>query len=169
MCNKFGTIHISNQPKNKEIWPHLPANVRKKTVDLIKIPNKSKCDRTIPSTPMGWHQCERSLNFTEHSWKQQFWKLSKNTLTQISTYEGTFTQKKLQEHMCNSIQDESFRGCSQMGGGKKASLPKISQTYPIMMKLGTVIFYLKKIQKIYKPRDTPLEFCRQFFYFFLCL
>ena len=45
------------------------------------------------------------------------------------------------------------------GGGKKTPLPKICHTYPTMMKLGTVITYLKKIQKIYKSRDTPLEFC----------
>ena len=38
------------------------------------------------------------------------------------------------------------------------SLPKICQTYPTMMKLGTVIPYLKKIRKIYESRDTPLEF-----------
>ena len=43
------------------------------------------------------------------------------------------------------------------GGGKKAPLPKIYHTYPTMMKLGTVIPYLKKIQKIYESRDTPLS------------
>ena len=57
----------------------------------------------------------------------------------------------------NSIQDELFRGCSQMGG-KKAPLPKICHRYPKMMKLGTVAPYLKKIQKIYESRDTPLQF-----------
>ena len=36
---------------------------------------------------------------------------------------------------------------------------KICLTYPTIMKLGTVVPYLKKIQKIYKSRDTPLEFC----------
>ena len=44
-------------------------------------------------------------------------------------------------------------------GGRKAHLPKICHTYPTMMKLGTVTPYLKKIQKIYEPRDTFLEFC----------
>ena len=34
-----------------------------------------------------------------------------------------------------------------------------SVTHPTMMKLGTVIPYLKEIQKIYKSRDTPFEFC----------
>ena len=53
----------------------------------------------------------------------------------------------------------NHRGCSQMGGGKKAPLPKICHTYPIMMKLGTVIPYLKKIQKIYESRDAPPDFC----------
>ena len=38
-------------------------------------------------------------------------------------------------------------------------LPKIWHTYPTMMKLGTVIPYVKKMQKNYQSRDTPLEFC----------
>ena len=62
----------------------------------------------------------------------------------------------------NPIQDELFRGCLRIwggGGGKKAPLPKICHTYPAMMKLGTVIPYPKKIQKIYESRDAPLEFC----------
>ena len=34
------------------------------------------------------------------------------------------------------------------GGGQKGPLPKICHTYPTMMKLGTVVPYPKKIQKI---------------------
>ena len=41
----------------------------------------------------------------------------------------------------------------------KKTLTKICHTYPIMIKLGTVIPYLKNIQKIYKTRDTTLVFC----------
>ena len=63
----------------------------------------------------------------------------------------------------NPIQDVLFRGCSQMrgrgGGGKRVTLPEICHTHPTMMKLGTVIPYQKKIQKIYESRDTPLDFC----------
>ena len=44
------------------------------------------------------------------------------------------------------------------GGGKKPPPPKICRPHPAMMKLGPLISYLKKIQKIYKSRDTPLEF-----------
>ena len=44
-------------------------------------------------------------------------------------------------------------------GGKKAPLPKICQINPTMIKLGTVIPYLKKFQKLYESRETPLEFC----------
>ena len=47
-------------------------------------------------------------------------------------------------------------------GGKKAPLPKICHIilqYPTMMKIDTTIPYLKKIQKMYKSRDTSLEFC----------
>ena len=60
----------------------------------------------------------------------------------------------------NPIKDGHFWGCSRMGWrGKKAPLPKICHTYPTIMKLGTVIPYPKKIQKIYESRDTHLDFC----------
>ena len=36
-------------------------------------------------------------------------------------------------------------------------LPKICNAYPTMMKLGTVIPYLKKILKIYESRDVTPE------------
>ena len=45
------------------------------------------------------------------------------------------------------------------GGAKTFPLPKICHTYSTMVKLGIVIPYPKKIQKIYESRDTPLEFC----------
>ena len=41
---------------------------------------------------------------------------------------------------------------------QKGPLPKICHTYPTMMKLGTILPYIKEIHKIYKSRDTPLEF-----------
>ena len=44
------------------------------------------------------------------------------------------------------------------GGRQKGPVPKICHTYLAMMKLGRVIPYLKKNQKIYKSRDTPREF-----------
>ena len=55
------------------------------------------------------------------------------------------------------IQDGHFRGCSRIEGPKRSPLPKICHRYPTMMKLGTVIPYLTKIQKIYESRDTPLS------------
>ena len=46
------------------------------------------------------------------------------------------------------------------GGGAQKGPPSLkSVTYPTVMKLGTAIPYLKKIEKIHKSRDTPLEFC----------
>ena len=58
----------------------------------------------------------------------------------------------------NPIQEGHFRGCSGIGGrAKRSPLPKICNTYPTMMKLGTVIPYLKKIQKTYESRDTTLS------------
>ena len=47
-------------------------------------------------------------------------------------------------------------------GSKKAPLLKTCQPYPTMIKLGTVIPYLKKNQNIYKSTDAPLNFwCHQ--------
>ena len=43
-------------------------------------------------------------------------------------------------------------------GRQKGPLPKICHLYTKMIKLGTVIPYLKKIQKIYKSRDAPSIF-----------
>ena len=65
------------------------------------------------------------------------------------------------EPLLNPIQDGSFWGCSRMGGrgGKKVTLPKVCDTYPILKKLGKVIGCLEKTQIIYESRDTPLEFC----------
>ena len=45
------------------------------------------------------------------------------------------------------------------GGQKGPPLPRICHTYPTMMKLGTFLPTLKKIQKIYVSRDTLFEFC----------
>ena len=42
------------------------------------------------------------------------------------------------------------------GWEEKGPLPKICRTYPTMGKLGIIIPYLKKFQKIYKLRDIPL-------------
>ena len=58
------------------------------------------------------------------------------------------------------ILDGHFRGCSRMEGGSKRQtpLPEICHTYRTIMKLGTVIPYLKKIQKIYESPDKPPEF-----------
>ena len=47
-----------------------------------------------------------------------------------------------------------------MGWRKKTPpLPKTSLTYPTMMQLDTDIPYLKKIQREYESRDTPLKIC----------
>ena len=55
-------------------------------------------------------------------------------------------------------------GAAHGWGDQKApppprSFPKICHAYPTMIEHGTVTPYLKKIQKLYKSRGTPLEFC----------
>ena len=51
------------------------------------------------------------------------------------------------------------------GSAKRFPLPKICHIYPTMIKLDTVIPYLKKIQKMFESRDTLLEFCWQQHFF----
>ena len=75
----------------------------------------------------------------------------------ISCY--SCSTRPVERKALNPIQDGPFRGCPQIGRGKKTPVPKICHRYPIMMKLNPVILYPKKIQKIYESRDTPLEFC----------
>ena len=58
-----------------------------------------------------------------------------------------------------------FGAAHGWAGLKRPRLPKICRTYPTMMKLGAVIPCLKKIQKIYESRDTPLDFCRRHHFF----
>ena len=71
-------------------------------------------------------------------------------------FRNTFLQT---ESNCLTLFRMGFFGAAHGWGGQKGPLPKICYTYPTMMKLGTVIPYPKKIQKIYESRDTPLEFC----------
>ena len=52
-----------------------------------------------------------------------------------------------------------FRAAHRWRGPKMLPLPKICHTHSTVMKLGTVIPYLKKIEKIYESRDAPLDFC----------
>ena len=45
------------------------------------------------------------------------------------------------------------------GGGFKTTPTSLNcYIYPTIMNLGTVVPHLKKIQKVYKSRDTTLEF-----------
>ena len=51
-----------------------------------------------------------------------------------------------------------FRLLTDEGGGaKRQPIPKICHTYPTMMKLGTVIPYLKKIQEYMNHVAHPLS------------
>ena len=63
-----------------------------------------------------------------------------------------YTPFEDRERVLNPIKDGLFWSCSWMWGGgggglegKKAPLPKICHKHPALMKLDTVISYLKKI------------------------
>ena len=80
----------------------------------------------------------------------------------VEIFENFFLSERysLTKRFFNLIQDKPFRGCSQTGwGAKSPPFPKICHTYTVIKKFGTVIFYLKKIQKVSELRDTSLEFC----------
>ena len=68
-----------------------------------------------------------------------------------------FLRQKISVNILTLFRMGIFGAAHGWGGG--VPLPKICHTYPTVMKLGTVIPYLKKIQKIYESRDTPSEFC----------
>ena len=73
----------------------------------------------------------------------------------VSTFDS-FPKNEVNIFPINHIQDAYFRGYSRMEwkeGGK------ICHAYPTIMKLATVIPYLKEVQQLYKSRVTPLEFC----------
>ena len=50
-------------------------------------------------------------------------------------------------------------------GWEVKTSPSLKSVTPAMMTFDTVIPYLKKIQKLYKSRDTPLEFCWHEYFF----
>ena len=105
------------------------------------------------------------------TWKFFEWKNIKITKHAFKDYASSYNVEILNtfnpELQLNPIQDGLFRDCSRMRGegGKKAPLPKICHTYPTITKLGKIIPYLKRIQKIYESSDTPIDFCwhRHFF------
>ena len=75
---------------------------------------------------------------------------------------GHFSAGSKKEYLREPYSGWAFLGLltddGEGGACKKAPpLPKICHTYPTMMKLGTVIPYLKKIPKICESRDTPLS------------
>ena len=100
-----------------------------------------------------------------HNWKKmQLHILMVNRIFfRTFAYYLAITTAKMINHFrwaFNPIQDGPFPGCSRIGG-KKVPLPKICHTYPAKMKLGKVIPYLKKIQKMYESRNIFLEYCWQ--------
>ena len=56
-----------------------------------------------------------------------------------------------------------FGAADGLGGPKRFPSLKCL-TYLTIITLGTVMHYPKKIQNMYKSRDTPLEFCWQYFF-----
>ena len=81
----------------------------------------------------------------------------------IETVDNKLFQELIYENMILTLfRMGFFEAAHGWGGGvrvKRSPFPKICHTYPIMMKLGTVIPYLMKTPQKYESRDTPLELC----------
>ena len=58
-------------------------------------------------------------------------------------------------HM-NLLEEASFGAAHSIFAPPTIFFPKICQAYPTIMKLGTTTLPLKKMQKIYEWRDTPI-------------
>ena len=115
-------------------------------------------------------------NLSPFYMKKNIWKQSENNKLKLITPTwnnefdlsfGSYSFSDIQdyiEYINNPFQDGHFPGCSWMGGGAKKG-PKICYIYTKIMKLGTVILYLKKIRKNYESRDTAPDFSwnQQFF------
>ena len=81
-------------------------------------------------------------------------------LAQDSRFEIQDWKRKVLTCILTLFRMGFFGAARRWGGGVFLDpLPKIHHTYPTMMQLGTVIPYLRKIQNMYKSRDTSLEFC----------
>ena len=90
--------------------------------------------------------------------------LKNNSIIEIPTFYNNVKKASIKRKIWkfNPIQAFSILLTDGVRGVTKTPpIPKICHTYPAMMKLGTVIPYLKKIQKLYESRDTALEFCWQ--------
>ena len=83
--------------------------------------------------------------------------LSKSSFSSTFSIVSSMICSKMSNFVFNSIQDGPFRGCTRMENPKR--LPSLKSVKHILQwwKLGTII-PLRKIQKIYKSRDTHHEF-----------
>ena len=81
-----------------------------------------------------------------------FWKGCSWTLGLVSTHIRYFSNLSF---FLRSYVITQFRMGIFATGAKKTPLPKICHTYPTIKKLGKVIPYIKKTQKIHESRDTP--------------
>ena len=113
------------------------------------------------------------LSVFQIAWKFYLMKLIKKTqkmlfalLAMTRSFDVSGHPQKIFFKLCSRL---AFFGLLSDGGGKRwlnsPLITKICYTYPAMMKLNTVIPYLKKIQKIYKLQDTLLEFCWYQYFF----
>ena len=91
-----------------------------------------------------------------HNFAQK-WKMKKSKDEEKGKMKRNFSTCYLKRQLPKTYSGWSFSGLLT-DGEEKAPVPKICQAFPTIMKLGTLIPYLKKIRKKYKSHDTPLEF-----------
>ena len=88
--------------------------------------------------------------------------------SRVRCFAKVVKETHIEKAFLNPIQDGLFWGFSRMGGrgrAKRLPLPEICHTCPAIMKLVTVIPFLKKIEKMYESRDTLFKFCWHLHFF----
>ena len=99
----------------------------------------------------------QSINETYVSLHMRMFKLRRDVAPELIT--ELIAPNRKHGHELTLFRMGIFGAAHKWRRPKKPPPSLKSVTYPTMVKRGTVIPYLEKIQKIYESRDTPSEFC----------
>ena len=86
-------------------------------------------------------------------------KIRKQKMLLLHRLKESHIEPKKSNPYLTPLRMDFFGAAHGCGGGRRFPVLIIYHTCPKTMKLDTVTNYLKKIQKLYQSRKTPLEFC----------
>ena len=131
--------------------------------------NQSDCDKRFQSMSSDFNLIQAQIETLKRQDRNIKSTKNSNQATKITLIKTHIQKTLLLRLLLEDIEETMktltlfrmgiFGAAHEWGGGQRDPLPKICHTYPTIMKLGTVIPYLDKIQKIYESRNTPSEFC----------